>query len=413
MNPTRAFIIAWVIFTSASVIAGPATARRSQVAVDLVTLKSGKTLRGAIVRANADGSLIMAVSRDWLHKANPDLLARRKRAEAATTKIALEQLRDRIKRAIIGVADDSRLGGFLRSEGKRVERLLGDPNPPEEPRFVWLDLTKKEIGRIKPTSPDNRRIAGWSWSEGLANVETRDAHDLAHELQGRGIHPDRPLPDLSDQFPIRTQDDQEWSARLALVVYALHKPLDFQGTGDQLIPVDRSANPQDSGPLIDKLLGSQVNALFKDLLGDGRGPTANSVASGDWLKTARSEAERQRLRAFRATRVDLNLSGGQASVHSVFAARLDNGTWQIIWSGRESQDAARQRPDAEATINDDPQVKSALSNLKSLGIGADDQIHRAIRFGAATMEAQKAVDRGFFTFEEPLLRHLDGPPLWW
>jgi hypothetical protein len=112
-------------------------------------------------------------------------------------------------------------------------------------------------------------------------------------------------------------------------------------------------------------------------------------------------------------RVDLNLRGGQASVHSVFAARLDNGTWQIIWSGRESQDAARQRPDAEATINDDPQVKSALSSLKSLGIGADDQIHRAIRFGAATMEAQKAVDRGFFTFEEPLLRHLDGPPLWW
>jgi hypothetical protein len=413
MKPTRAFIVGWVILTGASVIAGPSAARRSQVVVDLVTLKSGKTLRGAIVRANPDGSLVMAVSRDWLHKANPELLARHKRTEAATRKTALEQLRDRIKRATMGVADDSRLGAFFRSEAKRVERLLGDPNPPDEPRFVWLDLTKKEITRIKPTSPDNRRIAGWSWAEGLANVETRDAQDLAHDLQGRGIHPDHPLPDLSDQFPIRTQDDREWSARLALDVYALHKPLDFQGTGDQLIPVDRAAKAPDAAPLISKLLGTQVNALFKDLLGGGREPTANSVASDDWLKTARSEAERRRLRAFRATRVDLNLSGEQALVHSVFAVRLDNGDWQIIWSGRESQDAARRRPEVEATITDDPQVKSALSSLKSLGVGADDQIHRAIRFGAATMEAQKAVDRAFFAFEEPLLRHLDGPPLWW
>lgn len=410
MKPTRAFIV--VIFTAASVIAAPATAHRSHLAVDLVTLKSGRTLRGAIVRANPDGSLIMAVSRDWLRKADSGLLARRQKVEAATRTTALEQLRDRIKRVIIGVADDSWLGTFLRSEAKRVERLLGDQNASDEPRFVWLDLTKKELGRIKPASRDNRRIAGWSWSEGLANVETRDAHDLARELQARGIHPDRPLPDLSDQFPIRTQDDREWSARLALVAYALHKPLDFQGTGDQLFPVDRSANPQDAAPLISKMLGTQINSVFKDLLGNGQTPAANS-APDDWLKTARTEAERQRLRAFRATRVDLNLSGGQAAVESVFAVRPDNGDWQIIWSGRESQDVATQRPDVEATIADDPQVKSALSTLKSVGVGADDQVRRAIRFGAATMEAQKAVDRRFFAFEEPLLRHLDGPPLWW
>jgi hypothetical protein len=119
------------------------------------------------------------------------------------------------------------------------------------------------------------------------------------------------------------------------------------------------------------------------------------------------------LRAFRATRVDLNLGGQQASVYSVFAVRLDNGNWQILWSGRESQDGVKQRPDVEATIAGDPQLKSALAGFKSLGVAADDQIRQAIRFGAATMEAQKAVDRRFFAFEEPLLRRLDGPPLWW
>jgi hypothetical protein len=429
MKPSRAFLIAWVILTSGSVVGGPASARHAQVAVDLVTLKSGRTIRGVIVRVSPDGSLVMAVSRDWLHKANPELLGRHQKTEAATRKTALEQLRDRIKQAAVGVADDSRLGAFLRSEAKRVERLQDDPNPPDQPRFVWLDLTKKEIARIKPASKDNRRISGWSWSEGLPNVETRDARDLARELQRRGIHSDRPLPDLSDQFPIRTQDDGEWSARLALIVYALHKPLEFQGTGDQLIPIDRSAKAQDAAPLISKLPGTQVNTLFKDLLGDPRSTTPNAAAnvaanaaanmaakmaaSDDWLKTARIEAERQRLRAFRATRVDLNLSGEQAAVDSVFAVRLDKGNWQVIWSAHESGDAAKQRPEVETTIADDPQVKSALASLKALGVGADDQIRRAIRYGAATLEAQKAVDRGFFAFEEPLLRHLDGPPLWW
>jgi hypothetical protein len=421
MKTSRAFLIAWVVLTSASVVGGPASARHAQVAVDLVTLKSGRTLRGVIVRVSPDGSLVMAVSRDWLHKANPELLGRHQETEAATRKTALEQLRDRIKRSAVGVADDSRLGAFLRSEAKRVERLLDDPNPPDQPRFVWLDLTKKEIGRIKPASKDNRRISGWSWSEGLPNVETRDARDLARDLQRRGIHSDRPLPDLSDQFPIRTQDEREWSARLALIVYALNKPLEFQGTGEQLIPIDRSANAQNAAPLISKLLGTQVNTLFKDLLGDPRSLTPNAAAntapnraaSDDWLKTARIEAERQRLRAFRATRVDLNLSGEQAAVDSVFAVRLDNGNWQTIWSAHESGDAAKQRPEVETTIADDPQVKSALASLKALGVPADDQIRRAIRYGAATLEAQKAVDRGFFAFEEPLLRHLDGPPLWW
>ncbi len=245
-------------------------------------------------------------------------------------------------------------------------------------------------------------------------VERRDPRQKrpGGELQQKGIDPARPLPDLSDEFPPRTQDDSEWSARLALVEYALDKPLDFQGTGNQLVPVEHSAKAQDTGPLVAKIFGGQIEGAIKDLLSDGHTPTADTIADG-WLKSAIAEAERQRLRAFRATRVDLNLGGQQASVYSIFAVRLDNRHWQIIWSCRESQDCAKQRPDAEATITDDPQVKSALAGFKSLGVAAEDQIRQAIRFGAATLEGQKAVNRRFFAFEEPLLKRLDGPPLWW
>ena len=201
-------------------------------------------------------------------------------------------------------------------------------------------------------------------------------------------------------------------ARLALVEYALDKPLDFQGTGARLVRVDRRSKPKDAAALVPSLLGSQVDAMFKDLLGDRRSPPANPESSDVWLKTAWQEANSEKARAFRATRVDLDAASRQATVESVFAIRLKNGDWKTIWSDRESRDATKERQTTEATISDDPQVKSLLAGLKSLGNVADDQVRQAIRFGAATMEAQQAVDRRFFAFEGSYLQRLDGPPLW-
>ena len=91
---------------------------------------------------------------------------------------------------------------------------------------------------------------------------------------------------------------------------------------------------------------------------------------------------------------------------------MKNGDWKTIWSDRESLDAAKERPATETTISDDPQMKSVRASLKSLGNVAEDQVRQAIRFGAATMEAQQALDRRFVAFESPFLQHLDEPPLW-
>ena len=359
-----------------------------------------------------DGSLTLAVSREWLRKTSAVLFKKGTSAETSIRKMALEELRDRLNRELGHVPDDSRFGAFLRSEGKRVEKLLSDPVAPAEAQFVWLDLTKHEIAKAAPASADNRRIAGWSWYERLANVEARDAAALEQDLRQRGIDPAQRLPDFSECFPIRMQSEQEWASRVALVEYALEKPLDFQGTGDRLVRVDRGANPKNAAALIPRLFGGQVDAMLKDLLGDRRTPPANPGSSDAWLKTARQEANGEKARSFRAMRVDLDMTSRQATVESVFAIRLKNGDWKTIWSDRESLDATKQRPATETAISDDPQVKSAVASLKSLGNIADDQVRQAIRFGAATMEAQQAVDRRFVAFESPFLLHLDGPPLW-
>ena len=100
-------------------------------------------------------------------------------------------------------------------------------------------------------------------------------------------------------------------------------------------------------------------------------------------------------------------------MNSAFVVQLANGKWEVIWSDHDIEDGSQERPAMEAGIANDPQVKSALGLLKSLGGNGDDQVRSAIRFGAATMAAQQAVNSRFSRFQEPFLRRLDGPPLWW
>jgi hypothetical protein len=393
-----------------------AMAAGSRLAVDVIKLKSGKTLRGAIAHSEPDGSLILAVSREWLRKADPKLLTSVEADEARTRLAALEQLKERIKAELAKVPEESGVASFLRSEAKRIEKLLAaEPATTERPQFVWIELTKKKIAKIAPASADRKQVAGWSWYERLANVETRDAEDLERELRRKRIDPSQAVPDLSDRLPLRVQDEREWSARMALVTDALGKPLEFQGTGDLLVRADRSKNAGDIAPLIAKMFGGQVDSLLKDLLSEGRPAAASSKPPppNAWLEPAIKEAERDKARAFRATRLDFSLERRQATVNSAFVVQLAGGKWETLWSDQRTEDGAQARPEMEAGIATDPQVKSALNLLKSLGVNGDDQVGSAIRFGAATMAAQKAVNQHFLKFEEPYLRQLDGPPLWW
>jgi hypothetical protein len=291
--------------------------------------------------------------------------------------------------------------------------LLVKSAPPEALQFIWFDGTKNKIAKVTRSGADRRRLAVWAWFEELPNVESCDAAVLARELKQKGVDPGQPPPDLSDRLPPRLQDDREWAARMAVTAYSLGESLDFQGTGDLLVRSERSADAKDAAPVIAKLLSQQLDSLVRDLVGGTPSAAGNTGSSDDWLKPAVREAESRKARAFRATRVDLNLNGRQALVYSVFVVRLDNGDWETIWSDRETEDTAKPRAAMEESISKDPQVKSALDAIRSLGGVTDDRLQQAIRCGAATMAAQKAVESRFFAFQESLLKRLDGPPLWW
>jgi len=410
---TRLLAALAILATNATADAQSNKASSSQLCVDLVRLKSGKTMRGVVLRNEANGSVTMAVPRAWLRKTYPDVFVKLTQDELSLQRKALEQLRDRLRKALNAVTEETRLTAFLTRELKRVDKLLVRSAPPEALQFIWFDGTKNKIAKVTRSTADRRRIAVWAWFEELPNVESRDAGVLARELKQKGVDPGQPPPDLSDRLPPRLQDDREWAARMALAAYSLGESLDFQGTGDLLVRSDKSADTKDTAPVIAKLLSQQLDLLVRDLLGNIRPAARDAGSSDDWLKPVVREAESRKARAFRATRVDLNLNGHQALVYSVFVVRLDNGDWKTVWSDREMEDTAKPRAAIEETISKDPQVKSALAAIRSLGGITDDRLQQAIRCGAATMAAQKSVDSRFFAFQESLLKRLDGPPLWW
>jgi hypothetical protein len=382
----------------------------SQLAVDIVTLKSGKSVRGAVVKADA-GVISIAVARGWLDHSMPDLYQKTVANESQLQRQIAEQLRDRLKKQLETPAQDQRLTFFLKQELERVESQLTRKEPVEPSQFLWLDLEQGTVAKVVRAAPDRQRVAIWAWNESFPNVETRDVHDLERDLQQRKIDPTVAPPDLSNRLAPQLQDDREWAARLAIVEYAFGEPLDFQGTGTVLIRTEADQKGIDLAPILSKVMQTQVDSLLKDLVGDSA--TKSSMNDNDWLKSATAEANSAGARGFRATRVEVKVDQHQAAVQTAFAARMPNGSWEAVWSVNETQDATKPRAEFAAKIAEDPRMKQVLQAVKSFGLGSDERVRKAIRFGAATMVAQQAADGKFFEFRDRYLKRLDGPPLTW
>jgi hypothetical protein len=140
-------------------------------------------------------------------------------------------------------------------------------------------------------------------------------------------------------------------------------------------------------------------------------PKPATPAKDAALQSAIDATQAAERRGFRVTRVQSSGDLRQTTVTTQFVVRLPSGAWEPIWQHVEQADATKPRPDIEDRIKDDPRLKSAVSLLQTAGLAAEQPLQQALRFGAATMSAQQAADRTFFTFRDSLLRTLAGPPL--
>jgi hypothetical protein len=414
-------ICALIVFQSDFAVAqkkaGPA-----RFAVDLVTLDSGKRLRGAFAGVNADGVVSMAVQRDWLKKTKPEMYKEVTQDESADAKAAATELRTRIQKWLDEKPESNAVVTFLEVELERVDEQLAKLNEARgnsgTSQFVMLKFPRRKAKYSFAQSAANRRIAILAWRERFKDVETREAADLEKQLRDLGIDPAAEVPELADRLPVVRQEENEWAARRAVIEYEFVEKLDFQGIGKALVRTDGGAGKvgveQLLPQILPQLLQDQLGGQLADLLQEpGSNPRRGTEKSAPDFSTAIREAERAGRKSFRVTTVDLKLQQKRANVETRFVTKLPTGKWETIWLHKASGDPSKPRPDIQRQIENDPQVAEALKLVKSLGLGAGGQLEVALNFGAATMEAQKAADQQFFRFLDKYVRHLDGPVLEW
>jgi hypothetical protein len=387
---------------SADWVAGQSSSP-SAAAVDVVRLKSGRTIRGAIWQRTPSGGLTLVVRRAWLEQTAPDWARQVADDNRRQQQRAWEEARDRLDQLLAAEGLGPRLNFFWQEERDRLQKLLA--TPPAESEFLWLDVDAKALARVTPADQTRQRIALWAWSEHVADVETRDAAELARQLKQAGVSVDAPPPDLSDRLPARPQSEWEWQARLALLEYTFHKPFDLQGSGDLVFAVG-GGEAAPLGAVLPRVLEQQLQTL----LGDLADTPAHKPERG-WLPSAIRAAEQAGVRGFRVTRVEVSLEPPRSTVTSQFVGRIAPNRWVTLWQATEVADGATPRPAHETRIRNDRQVKGALEALQGLGLADEGALQQALRVGAATMAAQQAVDEQFFRFRDRLARRVDGPPL--
>jgi hypothetical protein len=369
---------------------------------DVLHLRDRSTLTG-ICLGRDTAQIYMAVRRQsleghtgawkaWVQKANEQEV------------VACEQLRDRIS-LMLDDPSHQTYRFLLEQESDRVGQWLQTKERiPSE--LILLAIPPNEIAKFELVSQDKIALAIWSWNKQLDAPELKEAAALQKELENERVDLKQDLPDLGRRFQAVPQSTQEWQARLALVRYSRDREVEFQGTSGMMIRTgDRNAQV-DVAKLLTQGLQQQSQDLLSELL-DGRKP-----ARKDWLEDCQCVLKDEAEDYFRATHMEQDILSDQGNVESVFQVRLD-GVWTTIWRVSVEIDPSSVPAATQDQVANDPQVRSLMTLVESMGIGSTDTIDRALRTGAATMQSQQRVNQQFEFFRQRFQHRLDVPVLRW
>ena len=387
----------------------------ARLAVDVVLVKGNREARGSIVAREDDGSLTIAVRRAWLIEQQPAWAAELDAAAETARQTALQTLVDRTRTWLQERADNQQLSAIVKRELEGSERQLAaaaGERPASEPsEFVLVDVPGDQVRRVFAQPQERKQAALVAWQERMDNVESTVFDRLQKTLDDR--HPEWRTAgvDLSDRLPATAADgEREWAARRAIYEYAFLKRLDFQGTGDFVVRPGDGKAPA-GAELLTGLLQDGLGGDLADLLNGALGTETKPAERKTWLETASAAAAADSATGVRVTRTQQDLERKTVTVEDRFVAQMPDGTWETIWQTTETLDALLVRKDLEQRIRGDEQVAEALKVAEGLGLAGE--ITTAVRFGAATMEAQQTADDRFFEFRDRYTQRLDGPILKW
>jgi hypothetical protein len=319
-------------------------------------------------------------------------------------RIAYEQLRDRTQ-AMVQEPQHEAYRFVIEQERDRAARWLdGTERTPS--KLVILTIPAADVAKVELAARDNHGLALWAWYKQIDAPELSDASTLRRTLEKDHMDFLQEPPDLGLRFQAVPQNGDEWQARIALVRYSRDREIEFQGTPGMMVRVgDRNA-PADVAKLLTQGMQQQSQTLLDELL-HGR-----KSKERDWLESCELLLTEEREDYFRASCMEQDIAGNGGSVESVFAVRLGK-EWKTLWKTNLLIDLDSVPSGTQQQVENDPQIRSLLAIMKSLGIGSEEAMDRALKMGAATMQAQSKANQEFERFRQRFQHRLDLPILRW
>lgn len=399
-------VVAFADITSAQKPSQPPT----RLGVDVVSLRDGPQLFGAVTQRNENG-LKLAVERSWLKKTYPKFFQQHVKLEEAEAIVAARKLKERIDHWKESRAGDENLVLFLDNEIQRLKTAwqTAKKNPPAPSQFVIVDLPADRIRSLYLQPAERKQIALLAWRERLERVTTRTTNNLAMELKNLGITLPQSPVDLSDRLP-QTQlpTERSWAAKVAVVEYRLRKKVGFQGTGDFLARTGDGAAEVNLAEMMQVVLKQQIEQQLNALL-QPQAPRRKSTA---WLDKAIQEADKLEVSGFRVSRLDKDMQNQTVQVTSSFIARMPDDRWSIVWEHTQSRKLSDAKAAQKDQVANAPRITQMLALLKNAGIAnAEQQIQEALSYGAVTKDALDDANEAFQEFASRYGSRVDSPQI--
>lgn len=378
-------------------VAGPAAEvpiRRR--AVDLIILKDGTRLLGAIVSDNRREGTDLLVRQQWLSDHAPGVIARLQDLEGVPSEAGSE-LATLVQQHIEQIEGTPK--GSLERIGylqERLTRLQPAPVDDDAAEFVLMHIPPRQVRlRLQQTSGG----AGLSTAAVLNrvdDVENRSRTEVLQEL--RQIPQGQLLTRIPGQTPAGPSQ-QRVTQQFRRLLVATDRAF---GTTAKLILlngeyVSEQGSAAQIQMLTTKMMMNQVQSQLQDLLNEGGGLAGGGPKGGGSLKrvpetlpaSAAALATSQNADVVEVSEMQLNPTAGSAVVRiSMYHRGTPGEDYQLATSVVGKANAADITPEQKKRIEQDARVQQITMMFGALGSGGQ-QINTALSVGAAVEVAQQ------------------------
>ncbi len=378
-------------------------------AVDYVSVRNQQPLFGVVLEHAARKPALVAVQRGWLRKDQPEAYKTYRKQELDRARHQGQILIERLKQWIEERKDEEFLVKYLKEQLTKL-RAEARAEKPREPtsQFMIVKIEAKQVRRVRRAGVERRKPLFLAYRERLKDIEIRSAENLTKELIDKGnLMPKEPV-NLSDRIPSTGDNIAQWSARQAIIEQLYRtKPIKMAGTPRQIFQETTDGKPADVMEIAAKMMVPNADDIVGRLTESARFGQARTGAR-QWKTQAINEAKAQQRRAVFVKLVHPDLTLKEALVEAYLLARMPDGSWRTVWMSSHSVKPDL-RPEIEKQLREDEQIRGILDMVK--GLGNEEAVTKAVRFGAATKVANRQVEDEYVKWRDKFFDDLREPAI--